>query len=156
MPKFSSLPPPPQKKTDIARHVPVNKGTGVRVMMLNITVVFSRSVVLTCMDIIIIIIISQLVKVCFYRDCGWRNIIIIIIQKQWPIANSSFILSSLSIDYRCCSNREGGICVIFRKFAMLCGHLKTHEVARCCWVSLFVSNAQCPLSYNVYKLPVAI
>ena len=66
-------------------------------MMLNITVVFSRSVVLTCMDIIIIIIISQLVKVCFYRDCGWRNRIIIIIQKQWPIANFSFILSCLSI-----------------------------------------------------------
>ena len=34
-------------------------------MMRNITDVFSRSVVLTCMDIIIIIIISQLVKVCF-------------------------------------------------------------------------------------------
>jgi hypothetical protein len=49
------------------------------------------------MDIIIIVIISQLVKVCFYRDRGWRNKIIIIIQKQWPIANSSFILSSLSI-----------------------------------------------------------
>ena len=37
--------PPPQP--DIARHVHVNKGASVRVMMLNITVVFSRSVVLT-------------------------------------------------------------------------------------------------------------
>jgi hypothetical protein len=44
-PNFLVHLPPPQ--LDIARHVPFNKGACVRIMMLNITVVFSRSVVLT-------------------------------------------------------------------------------------------------------------